>query len=237
MDTWELACLRRVAYRLLGEALLYPEEATVADIAKAAEHLHHDEDASAAMAFHVSWWEFLGCAMGLTPQVLPDLQNGYLSLFGIGAFPEPISLSESAYLDPSGQASGQLMADLETEYSLVGLKASGSNGATPDQVGVELEFASILCGQEEDAAKKGDPRVALEAIHRQQDFLEKHLSLWLPSLSRVVDARDGLKFYAVTLRAARALVVHDVDYLHVWAEHLTFLNSQTVSTGSSTSLP
>jgi TorA maturation chaperone TorD len=98
-----------------------------------------------------------------------------LSLFGVGAIPEPVSLFESAYLDLTGQVCGQLMADLGKEYSLTRLKASGPNGAAPNHVGVELQFMSALSGQEAAAADPNDPQNAPEAISRQRRFFENYL--------------------------------------------------------------
>lgn len=130
---------------------------------------------------------------------------------------------EDAYLDPLAQDAGELVGELEREYSLAGVKVSTKDNQPPDHVSVELEYMSFLCDQEAADWEAGNAGAALDMINRQLRFLEHHLSLWIPSLARMAAKREEANHYTLTLDAARALVIHDTDFTGIWCHHVSKL--------------
>jgi TorA maturation chaperone TorD len=221
MEINELVQLRRLAYGMLGAMLLHPEKATLTEIAEVAGQLRTEFTWDAELAFSVPWDEFVTAVEELTLADMPRLQSEYSGLFDAGAFPQPIPLMESAYLNPTSFAAGQLMADLDGEYTGAGLAMVATGAETPDHAGVELEFISYLCELESDALESGDMPAILDSVQRQERFLRQHPCRWLPSLARAVESRGRSDFYARATRAAHALTSHDVDFVEMWSRHLT----------------
>lgn len=220
MEVNELVQLRRLAYGMLGAMLLYPEESTLAEIADVARHVRHDLAWDSELAFSVPWDDFVGAVAILTPASVPMLQAEYSGLFDAGAFPKPVPIMESGYLDPTSLTSGQLLADLESEYIDAGLAVVTEGAQTADHAAVELEFVSFLCELEADALESGDMPAILESTLRQWRFLQQHPCEWIPNFARAVESRGGSEFYTVTTRTAHALTSHDVDFVEMWSQHL-----------------
>lgn len=220
VDVRQLARLRHGAYRLLSVALLYPQEPVIAAAAYAASHLRRTSSWSVRLATYTPLDRFLQHAASLGPGSLRALQQEYIALFGGGAMHQPVPLYESAYLDPSSMALPRIIADLEQQYTSVGLSASREGAVPADHAAVELEFVSFLCRKELGAWAAKELDSAREAIDRQRSFIEKHPGRWVPLLASAVARRAPGHFYALTAEAASALLLHDGAFLQVLLEYL-----------------
>ena len=216
-----LARFRHRAYQLLGAMLLYPEESIVWAAPGAARRLRRMSPWAAKLAFYGPLEQFLRRIESLTPPETQELQESYRTLFGNGTPRRSIPLCESAYLDPALLASGWVMADLERGYAAEGLSTSPTRGEASDHAAVELEFVSFLCAQEARAWRAGGAPAVLELVSRQNEFLEQHPGRWFPLLARAVARRDEFGFYTYTVEAARAIAVHDADFLGILVKHLS----------------
>ncbi len=215
----KLARLRQSAYRLIGAALLPPDEALVAQAALAARDARRRNRPAAGLAFYGTWQRFLDSLQSLVAGDLNGLKARYHGLFGDGGSQAAIPLCESGYTDQMAMASGQVMADVEREYSSAGLSASSTAYAS-DHITVEMEFVSFLCGVEAEAMEAKDLEGAREVMERQAKFLAEHPCRWFRSLDRAVSARDGPGLYSAATHSARALATHDADFLLACIEYL-----------------
>jgi TorA maturation chaperone TorD len=218
MDVRRLARFRQKAYRLVGAMLLYPEEPVIEAASWAARQLRFRNRWAAKLAFYGPYEQFLRRTESLVAARTGELQEVYLALFGNSAARQMIPLCESAYLDPAYTASGWILGDLEREYASAGLSAI--NGQSPDHAAVELEFISLLCDREIEAWNTRNLPGVLKAVRRQRRFLEQHPCQWFPYLARAVARRDEFGFYGYVAEAARAIAVHDADFLRTLAERL-----------------
>jgi len=109
----------------------------------------------AQLSFYVPWERFLQRVVSIEGG-FDDLRGSYLGLFGGGSAREPVSLCESAYLEPEAAGCGRTLSELEGEYSRSGL-ATAPEGMSPD-VAVELDYLGFLCRREEQAWSAEDPR-------------------------------------------------------------------------------
>ncbi len=212
-----LAEVRQGTYQLLASMLLYPEETVIKNASEAAHQLRRRRRTMGSYAFYTPWESFLRGAETLTPDDVGYLARTYLSFFGGGDL-LPVPLHETEYLAPDAVVTAKVLADLESEYSSVGLSASLSEAS--DHAAVELEYISFLCGQEIEALQNAElPRI-VECMEREKHFLERHPCQWLPILARTVNQRGEKALYGLTADAARAMTTHDVDFLETVARHL-----------------
>jgi TorA maturation chaperone TorD len=116
---------------------------------------------------------------------------------------------ESAYLPR--EAVGWLMAELDRQYARAGFAVNPAFGESPDHAAVELEFMSVLCGDEARAWKRERFADGVERLDRQAGFLDQRLCRWFPELARRVASRDESGFYAIATDAARTFIAHDLE--------------------------
>lgn len=203
----ELARIRQAAYRLLGVALLAPDEARFSTLADVAQELGRHRRL-AGLAFFPQWDRFARALIGRRDSGLADLKEDYVRMFVVS----PDGLCPpyaSHYLDPGAPA--QVMAEVEEEYARAGLSVPPSLGEPPDHAAVELEFMSLLCAEEAEAWKRKSLGDALRRLDREASFLGHHLRRWFPEFSGQVAVLDGSGFYTMATDAARAFLAHDLD--------------------------
>ena len=221
VDVRKLAHLRHSAYRLFGALFVYPDRETLDSAVDLARRTRRSNRWTAQMAFYQPWQNLLRCLETITPAQFPQVEKAYRDLFGHGTRRKPVQLHESAYLSPAAVAStGEVIGDLEVEYSSSGLSVSADSGESPDHAAVQMEYVSYLCDIESESWESGDRKKAIEIVGRERRFIERHPNRWFGSLARAVEERHEDGLFTQLVRAARAMVVHDSDLLTVIPEWL-----------------
>lgn len=211
MDLEELARLRQGCYRLFGALLLYPDAERRTNLVVAARELQAESDSLAAFAFFGPWQRLLTTLDGLTESEMEEMETAYALLFSSHAGGALCQASESWYLDPRGQATGWIAAQLEHEYAAAGLILSPTAQELPDHAAVELEFMAFLCEQEAQAWDAAAAAAGLQMLQRQGAFLKQHLGRWFPTFARHLAVTEGAGIYAVIADAAHTFLYHDQE--------------------------
>jgi TorA maturation chaperone TorD len=173
-------------YRLLAQALKYPETDFAASLRKATSLLRLDllDDASLPVAPFVHELGLLGRLQ------LDQVQGEHTRLF-LNAFPRvPCPPYESAYRE--GELAGRSAEAVHAAYRQWGLVTETED---VDHAGAELEFLAFLMSLE-----------APEATAAAEDFLAAHVSRWLPQFAADMVRESSLPFYRSTGRLLAALV-------------------------------
>jgi anaerobic sulfite reductase subunit A len=80
-------------------------------------------------------------------------------------------------------------------YREEGLDRAGEFNEPEDHVALELEFMAYLCQKTTAALQSGDQGAASGYLHKQKDFLEKHLIPWVPTFCSDVQRIARGDFY------------------------------------------
>ncbi len=220
----DLATLRERTYRLVSQALLYPDEERLSLLGATARELKHDGATLARFAFFVEWSQLLRVASELAERSAEDAQGSYVSLFAVGAPAVPCPPFESAYYEGDVAPGGWVRAKLDRTYDRAGLELSSEVAEPVDHVALELEFMALLAGREaqawEQRSAAGEAAAATAwMLEQQRDFLDEHLCVWFPAFSARLAAADEDGAYAALSRLANAFLVHDRDLLSALLEH------------------
>ncbi len=127
-----------------------------------------------------------------------DFETNYVGTFDVG-FPEPSCPPyEGVYSESMPRT--EIMQEVSAFYSHFGLAMSQEEGKRelPDYLCAELEFLHFLTLKEAQARESGEasaPELAHGYLLAQHDFLERHLTGWLPKFAGKVQGVDGLVFY------------------------------------------
>jgi TorA maturation chaperone TorD len=205
----DLARLREGAYRLLGGVLLYPDAEWIAAFPRVAEALLEESRPFARFPFWGEWERLLGSLRGLDPAGRKALEEAYVISFVVTSNGTPSFPNESAYLPR--EAAGWVLAELERDYTEAGFSVTPSPVGSPDHAAVELEFMSLLCGEEGEAWRRRSLGDGVSHLEREASFLDRHLSKWFPEFARQTAEREGGGFYVVATDAARAFIAHDLE--------------------------
>ncbi|MFQ5996655.1 MAG: molecular chaperone [Dehalococcoidales bacterium] len=211
MHLEDLARWRQLVYRLFSSTLLYPDEGRLKTITAVTASLHKQSDSAVRFSFFPQWQRLLTSLADLPNH--HTLEEKYVRVFMHSPEGAPCLPYESVYVDPGGQAAGWIVAMLEREYAAAGLAISPSLKDLPDHVAVELEFMASLCRQEADAWNRKVLKEGVQTLECQANFLDRHLSRWLPEWARQVTIADGEGIYSVVAETARAFISHDQDLI------------------------
>lgn len=203
----ELARLRQAGYRLLSQSLLYPDGPRVQAIAATARELAQESDRWAAVAPFPEWARLLDALDRFGDQDTVVVQGEYVSRFLVNRAGIPAPIYESAY--ERAEATGWVLAQLETEYAHQGLVPSPELREPPDHVAVELEFMSFLCSHEAQAWEEDAPSEAARALRTQRSFLKRHLARWLPEFAGRLGDVERDSVFTTIAEAALAFVARD----------------------------
>ncbi|WP_260294643.1 TorD/DmsD family molecular chaperone [Sedimenticola hydrogenitrophicus] len=125
-----------------------------------------------------------------------------------------ISPHESVQLKGgSGLLRGPETARVREYYTAVGFEIDPATPMEPDHVSIELEFLGHLAGEEASAWESGDSGKASDALHYQQDFLEKHPGRWLFDFLQKVESESGSDFYRGLARLTADLCAEQQELL------------------------
>jgi len=206
-----LARLRQGCYRLLSQSLLFPQEERLRTLALAAQELSRRGRRSRAASYYLGWGEFLDAVEHFAAQELATLRTHYARGFFAGPAGAPCPLYESSYVSSGPAAQGWFLGQLAKEYAEAGVTPSPHSGEPGDHAAVELEFMGYLCSMEGEAWEQEDLSQAVQALRRQERFLQEHLTGYLPGVSRSVGCCSACTSYAHILEAASDFVLCDFD--------------------------
>ena len=101
--------------------------------------------------------------------------------------------------------SGAATEAVAAAYMEAGYENLVPDAGPPDHIGTELRFMSVLCFREMEAWRDGDESAARNVLERELEFLDEHISQWIPQLcDRLAESTTQAYYLAVaTLTAAR----------------------------------
>ncbi len=79
----------------------------------------------------------------------------------------------------------------------------------PDHISVEMEFMQAVVGREALAWTDGDTVLAMECLQTEMQFLNRHLTPWVPRFCEKVVATTGLPFYRDVARLTKEFIEID----------------------------
>ena len=105
----------------------------------------------------------------------------------------------------SGLLRGPETVDVRDYYAVAGFEVDRMSPMEADHISIELEFLGHLCTEEAEAWEDGDASKASDALHYQEDFLNRHPSQWIFDFLARVEERDTSEFYGELAHLTRAV--------------------------------
>ena len=115
-------------------------------------------------------------------------ESAYIALFDVGMPEPPVPLFESAH-DKSHPAQ-EIALENTYFYEVLGLK-SDPGRAVPDYLVTQLEFLAALRYTYEHTSEES---TAVSLVRAETEFLERHLSNWLPTAKAKLDRTNAPGF-------------------------------------------
>jgi TorA maturation chaperone TorD len=194
-------------------AFLYPTEERLGAIVETADEMLEEGAVLAQFAFFIQWTQLLHALNAFGRQEPPRIAQIHLSLFAANPAGVPCPPYESVYREPTGSATGWLLAQVESAYKTAGLVLAPDVAELPDHVAVEFGFLAYLCGREADAWEAREVEPGVQAVRRQKRFLDRHLAAWFPDFAAQVAVVDSGAAYADLSGRALAFIKYDSDLL------------------------
>ena len=104
---------------------------------------------------------------------------------------------------------GASSAEVFRFYEKLGVTPPETVTESPDYLGVEIDFMRLLCRQEEEAWRNGNPGRALELLGAGLEFLREHLLKWVPSFCERMVERAEIDFYRGLARFTSGFLAYD----------------------------
>ena len=112
--------------------------------------------------------------------------------FGPGKHASPY---ESVYRGAGGTLWGPETSAVKKFIEQAGFAYEEAFHGLPDHISVELEFMAHLTGLEADAWQAGDKDKAINCIHFQKEFMDRHLSTWVGAFANRVAELAEMPLY------------------------------------------
>ena len=132
-------------------------------------------------------------AMG-RDQAVTELAADYAGLF-LNASDHPAYPYESVFTSPEHLLMQQARDEVRQAYAAAGLGRSEDLHEPEDHIAFEMEFMGRLCDNTLKAIEQEDLAAARTHLQTQQQFLEKHLLVWVPAFSGEVVHNATTDFY------------------------------------------
>jgi len=94
-----------------------------------------------------------------------------------------------------GQLWGSSTGEVKKEIESAGLSYQAEYTGLPDHISVVLEFMQQVTLAEEKAWEDGDRNLALVCLEKEKEFIEEHLSGWIPVFCEKIIKEAELHFY------------------------------------------
>ena len=101
--------------------------------------------------------------------------------------------------------------DILKEYRKAGIFKVDEFTEPEDHVALELQFMAYQCGKMEEALQKGDDSETGRLLEVQKDFLDKHLSIWIPRLTKDILESGRAGFYRGAAKITEAFIKMDKE--------------------------
>ncbi|PWC40407.1 molecular chaperone TorD family protein [Azospirillum sp. TSO22-1] len=210
MDTPALkAAARSNVYGLLAVGFRYPDDETFELIRNGSFVQAFLDNLTIGLPAAVDDFRFRVNALAEAGTDLPTFENEYLRAFQTNAPSPSIPLYEGSYLP--GVQKARILLELRGFYKHFGLDINQDERDLEDSLTAELEFMQFLAAKQSQAHEEGlsaDPYVLA-----QRDFLERHLTTWLPKFESQVTEKVPFVFYRSLAAIARVYAERDLDGL------------------------
>lgn len=170
-------------YRFLGRCFSYPE-IKFCEIMRNEKTAEEIKGLVEGLPFEI---DFKGIPSPSLPQA--EFESRYINNFDITP---PCPLYESSY--PREDMAGRdIYEDLLRFYEHFDIRLNEDEKDYPDHLVTELEFMAYLTQKE--AYAEGVKNDSLPYQLAQMDFMERHLSIWIPELNKKIQERVKESFY------------------------------------------
>ena len=112
-----------------------------------------------------------------------------------------------------GQLPGVCTSQVEAMMQAMGYGNVAPEATSPDHLGSELRFMSLLCHEEHEAWLGSDSPAAGRSLSNQRRFLTEHLSMWAPDYCGGLASRSTDVYLISIARLARHVILDDVAAL------------------------
>lgn len=139
---------------------------------------------------------------------LQDLAAEYASLF-LNVGPKPVYLAESVYLGKEHLLYEAPYFDAVRIYHLYDFKKRASFKEPEDHIAIELEFMAHLCDLASVSIDEGKKDYGAGYLNNQVEFLDLHLSKWVPNLVEKLRWASQNNFYLALADLLNGFVATD----------------------------
>jgi len=106
-------------------------------------------------------------------------------------------------------------------YSYFGLAIDSKTNEMPDSLAMELEFMHFLAYRSANAQSvidasqqsENDPNQSDHYLRAQRDFMERHLSQWIPSFCENLSEKTSTPFYIQLAQLTDKFIADDLEWL------------------------
>ena len=188
---------RAMMYRLLEQPFMFPD-ADLTETFRSGVWRNQLHECIARTDFD------LPCDLDLRLSAgIRDYEVEFISLFEVGMGGAPCPLHSGHYVRDRMKT----MEETLRFYRFFNYQPDRSADRFPDHINFELQFMALLADACESAALSGGD--ILSPLLAQRDFVTRHLTSWLPEMSRLIDERTTIDFFKHTGRMLSAFVVQD----------------------------
>jgi len=156
-----------------------------------------------------------GDAEGLIPprgrnldEIKEELDVDFARIF-LGLGRQPAFPYESIYRSRSGLLMQEPFDEVRDIYRMAGVKKIPDLKEPEDHIAVELAFMANLCSRAGMAFKDNRSEDALIQLEIQKEFLQNHLSSWIPSLCADIERVAQTGFYKSLAALLRSWIISE----------------------------
>ena len=196
-------------YQLLAMAFAYPDAETAGNMISG----EYQRSLTAALLTAAPDLEALVTAradgLSIAETTGPmDIESAYMTAFEVETSKNAVSLYEGSHL--GGCDRSQILLEVKSFYLHFGLSVSDGLREPEDHLPAELEFMQFLAGKQAMAEAEGSDAGAY--VRAQRDFLDRHLTRWLPPFAKAAEGLDN-NFYRTLAWMADLLVMSHAEIL------------------------
>lgn len=195
------AAARSDAYRLVGQAMAYPDD-ELCELIRSGEIRSALGARLAAIADELSLGGDRAAALGDAPAG-DEFAVEYTRLFDTGPSGPPCPLYGGLY----GGARMKTMEEAVRFYNHFDLSLSDEPRELPDHLVTELEFLHYLAYREAEALQAGTDAGPYQRA--QRDFIARHPGAWVPELCRRLERANAPAYYRALLGTLADLLAWD----------------------------
>jgi len=132
-----------------------------------------------------------------------------------------VSPHESVHTKGGGQLLGNATSAVKNYIEACGFEYDPDHHVLPDHISVELEFMAEVTRQEALAWQEKDLEKVLNCLEYESEFIERHLSQWVPVFCNKVLERAQLSFYRCMAEITRNFMdteIGEIDRRRMLAE-------------------